>query len=77
MQGYFGLVYLDSFVSGVPLTFTTTIDSTNIPLITDVAIQISPTYVLLNLTGDYLQNMLTFQLKKSGTSTFISSTRIS
>ncbi len=33
MQGYNGLVYLDAFITNVPITFTTTIDNTNFPLI--------------------------------------------
>ena len=31
MQGYNGLLYLDPFATNVPITFTTTIDNTNIP----------------------------------------------
>ena len=54
MQGYNGLVYLDPFATNVPITFTTTIDNTNIPLITNVVIEISPSFVFLNLTGNYL-----------------------
>ena len=33
MQGYNGLVYLDAFATNTPITFTTSIDNTNIPLI--------------------------------------------
>jgi len=54
MQGYNGLLYLDPFATNVPITFTTTIDNTNIPLISNVVIEISPSFVFLNLTGNYL-----------------------
>jgi hypothetical protein len=38
MQGYNGLVYLDAFATNTPITFTTSIDNTNIPLISNVVI---------------------------------------
>ena len=77
MQGYNGIIYLDAFATGVPLTFTTSVDSSNIPLVDNVVIEISPTFVFLNLTGTYLENMTAFSLVKSGTTAYITSTRIS
>ena len=61
MQGYFGLVYLDSFVSVVPLTFTLAIDKTNIPQITSFLLS-SGNWHTFYLTGDFLENMTSFMV---------------
>ena len=53
MQGYNGLVYLDVFITNVPITFTTTIDSTNFPLITSIVLA-SGNWHTLHLTGNNL-----------------------
>ena len=61
MQGYFGLVYLDSFVSGVPLTFTLAINKTNLPYITSILL-FSGNWHTFYLTGDFLENMTSFKV---------------
>ena len=77
MFGYNFNILLNLFISGVPNTFFIPLNIATIPFINNVIIQISPTFVFLNLTGNYLQNMSAFSLVKSGTTNYITSTRIS
>ena len=77
MQGFNSNTYLDAFATGVPITFITLVNNITIPLINSVIIQISPTFDFLNLTGNYLENMSAFSLVKSGTTNYITSTRVS
>ena len=77
MQGFYNNIYLDAFATGVPITFITPVNNITLPLINSVIIQISPTFVFLNLTGNYLENMSAFSLVKTGTTNYITSTRVS